>query len=132
MYVFSEEEGGASDRECSLSRRSAVAAAEGALRGNRIKIVSRDEAYGNFIAYVNFTALKMTSGACAVYLSLSVRLYAQTQYKNYPKPIFGRLELCKEGIIMSGPAIDLQTRINASLKEMMETCISQVEVAGEN
>ena len=122
-YVYSEE-GGSEEAACGITSSSSTAAVESILRQNRINI---EPEISNYTVYVNNNAL-IVSNICVVNSSLQVYFGSFVEVPSEKsKLVFGPVELCSKGFIISGPAYDIQTRINEKLKDISEQCISKIE-----
>ena len=129
IYVFSEDTD-VNDRSCALTKESAVAAVEFVLRRNRIRILSEQEQFSHFAAYVNFGALS-TGTACSVSYNIKMYIRAQAIYVPGNKLISGVLEVCYRSGIMTGPKYNLQERLDSAFVDYMQQCISAAEKSDE-
>ena len=122
-YVFSEADG-SENNSCGISGSSSVAAVESALRQNRINIKGDTS---NYSFYINNLAID-SSNRCAVHSSLLVSFYSYVDAPNLKnKKIFGQVVLCNNFYMLTGPAYNMQPRVNDVLKGLTEECISKIE-----
>ncbi len=113
---------------CQFSHESARAAAETALRSNRIKII-RDEDPNGMKIYIGGGSFFELAGKrfCAVSLQVEFFNYSRVTLPVSNQNIHSRVVHCKNGI---GGIVDknsIQDDLNSSVKRMIDECISRIE-----
>ena len=122
-YVYSEA-GGSEEARCGLSNTSSVAAVESSLRQNRINVEGESS---NYSFYINSNSLFM-GNTCVVNTDLQVYFLNNVEVPSQKnKSIWATVELCSKSFIGSGPAYNMQARINEKLKDITDQCISKIE-----
>ena len=113
--------------KCQVSSQSQVAAIESGLRSNRIGIAGKSS--NNPAFYLSSVALELNASACAIFSRLEVQYHARVPvtFNSDRKSIFSTVKLCSEGTLITGPKYDLQARVNSTLKEFVDLCLSEIE-----
>jgi hypothetical protein len=121
-------------RQCSLTLEPSVAAVESTLRSNAIPLLSDSESWRtDFIqpnAYINFVPVSLSSSSCALSWRLNFYLLREIPIPG-EKTLFSEVELCSESGVLSGPTVNLQSRVNEELRTATEVCISRIETLDE-
>ena len=134
VHVFGEDDS-ESMRECQLSHDIAVATVESVLRYNRIGLASRDDyqAQQAIAAYVNLNAIRdrYDTGRVGSFCSASIR-FSLRSIAAVPNPATGaqhvaNIVYCEKGSLLSWEAVGLQARVNETLRNFVNACLSEYE-----
>jgi len=122
VYVATEDD----DDTCEVSNVSIVAVVESELRYNRIPVGTRAQAIADeaLTLRVNTTAV-FNRGVCAVGYNLEMSNYQEIVLSVTGEKRWATTVLCQKGGLMTGPAFDLQSRLNAEFRDFASQCISQ-------
>lgn len=108
---------------CNISNSPLVAAVESVLRQNGIKI----NKYSHFAFYINVGGYAVEN-ECVVSVSLTVYTNQLVKIRDLQnKEIFGRVVLCEERALLSGPSYSITNKINDELRSYSEQCVSEIE-----
>ena len=129
VYVMGEADD-ADMNACNVTYASSISAIEAALRYNGVKVASRAAAMTDqaIRAYVSLTIIAGSS-VC----SASVRVdFDNYQYVNLPESLgmgserHSKVLFCSASTLLTGRAYDFQSRINSSLRDFTDECISEM------
>ena len=108
-----------------LTTRPPSALCSPAFRANRIPI-SYTNGDDDLQVYINFTTAPL-AGICALNYSIVIQFPTYVIIPSFHKRMFGELSLCQNEGVMTGPAYNLQTRLNDAFADVTQQCISEIE-----
>lgn len=121
-----------SDKEthkaCQVSHDATKDAVRAALRYNGVPAGTSDQ-------YIAETALGIVvgvlplelSGVCAVKYDLRLQEWKRVFSAIEKKSLLAEVTYCTRGGVLSGPTYDLQSRLSATMKDLVDACISGYE-----
>ena len=123
IHVYAEEDDEQS-KKCNIDSNIVVAAVESVFRQNRIEI--RNSNQSDLLAYVNITALNISSG-CAISNDFNIYMFSFTKLPGSNRSMPTRNTFCKKGSTLTGNPANIQSRVNEQYRSFVELCISEIE-----
>jgi len=124
IYVYGEDDE-ASLRECAKFE-PVIAAAKAALRHNGVAILTDLDSSRGPNLYVNMWG-GLAGGFCVVSVRLQLSFVAMTEVPFEGKRVPLEQMLCDGATLLTGPAVDMQTRINAWVRDNVDVCLADYE-----
>lgn len=125
VSVFSEGED-AENRQCNVSNQSVVAAAESALRYNRINVTSAPDE--EILVYINTTLLSLDGDRrCVMSQGVQFMKWGLIRVDQSNSVLTGWHELCLRNKVGIHFRNNLQGKLNENVREMIDLCISRIE-----
>ena len=121
------EEDSNSNVICKNSHESASAAIKSALRYNRIESLPKNTT-GRVIFYTSLTNTEVTRDSCSMGLYMQVYFYTSAKMPQSDKSVFLRGELCSKSVTGFFDKVNMQERVNANLKRLVDECIAEIEI----
>jgi hypothetical protein len=125
-YAYGEEDS-KSNILCQFSNKSAISAMESALRYNRVNIVRSSEKSGIIKFYTAITNWEVDKSNCSVNMHLDVHDYKAIQLPGSNKLIYSKVIFCERSVTGFLGKLEMQTNINAKIKESVDECLSDIE-----
>ncbi len=121
-YVMTEDEDD-DFKKCNLRNEGLIASAKSTLRYNRIEVSSALPS--EIIVYIN-TAIFPTGGSyCGAGLTLEIFKYGQVSLKK--GNVQGKHLLCSNSYVSHGTIQNSQEKLNESVRQILDLCISSIE-----
>ena len=111
-------------RQCGVGHSGLNAAVESALRRNGYRIAPREHREA-MLVYVNLNPVAI-QGGCAISFKVEFSFIDSARAPWGQRYVLKHV-ICSQGVILTGPIIDLQARLRTHAAELTEICISEEE-----
>jgi hypothetical protein len=122
-HVFGEA-GTDDNKTCQFGYASSIAAVESTLRYNKLSV---DKKPNGIVFYLNVVNTEINSYNCSVGLKLEVKYYDIVRIPGSGKKISASILLCSEGGAGMMSKINMQSKVNETLQDYANQCISEIE-----
>lgn len=122
-YVFTEDQYG-DDIACDINPDRLAETAKSILRYNRISITQNSNT-ADLIVYINHVTLDSKLDFCTYNLRMEMYKYGNITLPK--KTVIGSHVLCIESGLGQRRKYDMRSRLNESIREKVETCLSKIE-----
>jgi acetyltransferase-like isoleucine patch superfamily enzyme len=122
IYVLAEDKR-RSDEECNVDPSRLEDTAKSTLRYNRLSISQNSKA--DIILYIAHNTITTTGNYCS--FNIRVELYKYGSIDLPKRTIFGYHTACLKASIGHYNRNDMQSRMNQTVRELSESCLSEIE-----